>query len=81
MNAQPRHYLGVDLAWGKKNPTGLAVMDAAGTLVHLSAATDDASILAVASRYVGGVRNGHGADQPEKQRCGHHLQGISRAMY
>ena len=30
------HFIGVDLAWGERKPTGLAVLDDAGRLVHLS---------------------------------------------
>jgi predicted RNase H-like nuclease len=28
------HFVGVDLAWGVKNPTGLAILDDDGRLVH-----------------------------------------------
>ena len=31
------HFIGVDLAWGDRKPTGLAVLDAEGCLVHVSA--------------------------------------------
>jgi predicted RNase H-like nuclease len=48
------HYVGLDLAWGQKNPTGLAVLDASGRLLHVSAHGDDASILATLSGYVTG---------------------------
>ena len=35
-------YLGIDLAWGEKNPTGVAVLDEGGRLQHVSAVrTDD----------------------------------------
>ncbi|WP_426563273.1 DUF429 domain-containing protein [Angustibacter sp. McL0619] len=40
------HHVGIDLAWGEKRSTGLAVLDAEGRLVHVSAATDDDSIVA-----------------------------------
>ncbi|MGJ9412585.1 DUF429 domain-containing protein [Aeromicrobium sp. CF4.19] len=39
------HFVGLDLAWGEKKPSGLAVLDDAGRLVHLSAVGDDAAIL------------------------------------
>ena len=43
------HVVGVDLAWGERKPTGLAVLDAAGRLVHVSTArTDDEIVAAVA---------------------------------
>jgi predicted RNase H-like nuclease/ppGpp synthetase/RelA/SpoT-type nucleotidyltranferase len=48
------HYIGVDLAWGEVKPTGLAVLDGAGRLLHVSAATDDDSILDALAPYVGG---------------------------
>ncbi|WP_167097510.1 DUF429 domain-containing protein [Mycobacterium sp. DL592] len=48
------HYVGVDLAWGQRNPTGLAVLDAAGALVHVSAAGDDDDVLAQLAPYVAG---------------------------
>ena len=34
------HFVGVDLAWGQRNPTGVAVVDDRGGLVHVSAAAD-----------------------------------------
>ncbi len=38
-------HIGVDLAWGVKRPTGLAVVDDAGRLVHVSAVRTDSEIL------------------------------------
>ncbi|KWX66574.1 bifunctional ribonuclease/(p)ppGpp synthase [Mycobacterium sp. NAZ190054] len=38
------HFVGLDLAWGEKNQTGVAVVDAAGRLLHVGAAHDDGSI-------------------------------------
>ncbi|GAA4288537.1 DUF429 domain-containing protein [Georgenia daeguensis] len=40
------HYIGIDLAWGEVRPTGLAVVDDGGRLVHLSAHDTDESIVA-----------------------------------
>jgi predicted RNase H-like nuclease/ppGpp synthetase/RelA/SpoT-type nucleotidyltranferase len=48
------HFVGVDLAWGERRPTGLAVLDADGHLVHLSAQTTDESILTALAPFVGG---------------------------
>jgi predicted RNase H-like nuclease/ppGpp synthetase/RelA/SpoT-type nucleotidyltranferase len=48
------HFLGLDLAWGERKPTGVAVLDDEGGLVHVSAQTDDASIVAAVSRFVEG---------------------------
>ncbi|OBI85645.1 DUF429 domain-containing protein [Mycobacterium sp. 1245805.9] len=48
------YFAGVDLAWGGRKPTGVAVVDAAGHLVHLGAARDDADVLAALAPYVGG---------------------------
>jgi predicted RNase H-like nuclease len=40
------HFIGLDLAWGQNNPTGVAVVDPGGGLVHVGAAVDDDSIAA-----------------------------------
>ncbi|WP_448070607.1 DUF429 domain-containing protein [Georgenia yuyongxinii] len=45
------HYVGIDLAWGERSPTGLAVLDAGGRLVHLSAESTDESILSALAPY------------------------------
>lgn len=39
-------YLGIDLAWGTRQPTGLAVLDSSGRLVHLDAVRTDEEIKA-----------------------------------
>ncbi len=39
-------FIGLDLAWGARNPTGVAVVDDGGELVHVGVAGDDESILA-----------------------------------
>jgi predicted RNase H-like nuclease/ppGpp synthetase/RelA/SpoT-type nucleotidyltranferase len=46
------YFVGLDLAWGERNPTGVAVVDDEGALVQVSAQTDDASILAAIRPYV-----------------------------
>jgi predicted RNase H-like nuclease len=48
------HFVGLDLAWGEKNHTGVAVVDAAGRLLHVGAAHDDAGIAEVVQPYVTG---------------------------
>ena len=48
------HFVGVDLAWGVKNPTGLAVLDDDGRLVHVSAVRTDDEIVAALAPYVEG---------------------------
>jgi len=48
------YFAGVDLAWGGRNPTGVAVVDAAGRLVHVGAVRDDAAILAALRPYARG---------------------------
>jgi predicted RNase H-like nuclease/ppGpp synthetase/RelA/SpoT-type nucleotidyltranferase len=48
------HFVGVDLAWGEKRPTGLAVLDPSGRLTHLSAQSTDKTIVAALSPYVDG---------------------------
>ena len=46
------YFVGVDLAWGERRPTGLAVLDDAGRLVHASAASDDDEIVSALEPYV-----------------------------
>jgi predicted RNase H-like nuclease/ppGpp synthetase/RelA/SpoT-type nucleotidyltranferase len=48
------HYVGVDLAWGQQRPTGLAVLDDRGRLVHVSMEGDDDSIVTALEPYVAG---------------------------
>ncbi|GAB7141490.1 DUF429 domain-containing protein [Mycobacterium riyadhense] len=48
------YFVGVDLAWAGRNPTGIAVVDADGSLVHIGAARDDADVLAALRPYVQG---------------------------
>ena len=48
------HYVGVDLAWGERKPTGLAVLDADGRLVHVSAARTDEEIVAALAPFTRG---------------------------
>ena len=47
-------HIGVDLAWGLKRDTGVAVLDDAGRLVHISAVRTDEEILAALAPYVEG---------------------------
>jgi predicted RNase H-like nuclease/ppGpp synthetase/RelA/SpoT-type nucleotidyltranferase len=47
-------YLGIDLAWGEKNPTGIAVLDDSCRLLRLSAVTTDAAIEATVAAYADG---------------------------
>ncbi len=46
------HFVGVDLAWGDRKPTGLAVLDGEGLLLHVSAASTDDAIVAALAPYV-----------------------------
>jgi predicted RNase H-like nuclease len=48
------HFVGLDLAWGEKNKTGVAVIDADGRLLHVGAAHDDGSIEDAIEPYVSG---------------------------
>ena len=48
------HFVGVDLAWGEVQPTGVAVLDDDGRLVHVSAQTDDESVVTALAPYVSG---------------------------
>ncbi len=47
-------FVGVDLAWGDRRPTGLAVLDEDGYLQHVSAADTDEAIVATLEPYVEG---------------------------
>ena len=46
------HFVGLDLAWGERNDTGVAVVDSDGRLRYVGAAHDDASIEAAVEPYV-----------------------------
>ncbi|MBC7276223.1 DUF429 domain-containing protein [Nocardioides sp.] len=46
------YFLGVDLAWGVRRPTGLAVLDEDGQLVHVAAVKTDDEIVAALEPYV-----------------------------
>jgi len=46
------YFVGVDLAWGERKPTGLAALDDTGRLVHVSAAQDDDEIVEALKPYV-----------------------------
>ncbi len=46
------HFIGVDLAWGLKQPTGLAVLDEHARLLHVSAVRTDEEIEAELAAYV-----------------------------
>nr|NLI50761.1 DUF429 domain-containing protein [Propionibacterium sp.] len=47
-------FVGIDLAWGERAASGLAVLDEAGALVHLARATTDEAIVAELADYVAG---------------------------
>lgn len=46
------YFVGLDLAWGERKPTGVAVVDDDGRLVYVGVAQDDASIRAAIGPYV-----------------------------
>jgi predicted RNase H-like nuclease len=46
------HFVGLDLAWGEKNHTGVAAIDSDGRLLHIGMARDDASIEDAVAPYV-----------------------------
>jgi predicted RNase H-like nuclease/ppGpp synthetase/RelA/SpoT-type nucleotidyltranferase len=48
------HHVGLDLAWGERQPTGVAVLDDEGRLIHLAAARTDDDIAAQVAAYVDG---------------------------
>ncbi|KQT91980.1 GTP pyrophosphokinase [Marmoricola sp. Leaf446] len=47
-------HIGVDLAWGRRQPTGVAVLDNEGRLVQLAAVRTDEEILALLAPYADG---------------------------
>jgi predicted RNase H-like nuclease len=47
-------FVGVDLAWAGRNPTGIAVLDPDGRLVRIGATRDDADVLAAIKPYTQG---------------------------
>ncbi len=47
-------FVGIDLAWGERQPTGLAVLDAEARLTHVEAVRTDEEITATLARYVNG---------------------------
>ena len=48
------YYVGVDLAWGQRSPTGVAVVDATGALCRVGVAGGDDDVLTVVAPYVAG---------------------------
>jgi predicted RNase H-like nuclease len=72
------HFVGIDLAWGDRKPTGLAVLDEDGNLVHISTVRTDEEVLAHLAPFVEGdcvvgidaplvVKNATGSRPAEKQ--------------
>ena len=48
------HFVGLDLAWGTRRPTGVAVLDDDGRLLTVGAVHDDEEILAALAEHVAG---------------------------
>src|SRR5215210_3985075 len=48
------HFVGVDLAWGERKPTGLAVLDDEGHLLHVSAVRTDDEVVGTLAPYTAG---------------------------
>ena len=48
------YFVGVDLAWGERNPTGVAAVDTDGVLRHVGAAGSDDDVLAQLEPFVDG---------------------------
>ncbi len=72
------YYIGVDLAWGERNRTGIAVIDAEARLLHLASVVSDEQIDAELAPYVAGdclvavdapliVRNATGSRTAERE--------------
>ncbi|MGL5825439.1 MAG: DUF429 domain-containing protein [Nocardioides sp.] len=47
-------YIGIDLAWGQRKPTGVAVLDQTGRLVALTSVRTDAEVIAELAEYAPG---------------------------
>jgi predicted RNase H-like nuclease len=47
------YFVGLDLAWGEKNQTGVAAIDSDGRLLHVGAGQDDASIIDAVAPFTG----------------------------
>jgi predicted RNase H-like nuclease/ppGpp synthetase/RelA/SpoT-type nucleotidyltranferase len=48
------HHIGIDLAWGERRPTGVAVLDEDGRLVHVATVTTDDEIVESLAAYTDG---------------------------
>ncbi|OBI60457.1 GTP pyrophosphokinase [Mycolicibacterium fortuitum] len=48
------YFVGLDLAWGEKNQTGVAVIDSGGRVLHVGVAQDDDDIGAAIEPYISG---------------------------
>jgi predicted RNase H-like nuclease/ppGpp synthetase/RelA/SpoT-type nucleotidyltranferase len=48
------HHIGIDLAWGERRPTGVAVLDGDGRLVHVATVTTDDEIVQTLAPYTDG---------------------------
>lgn len=48
------YFVGLDLAWGERSPTGVAVADETGRLRHLGVGRDDSDLVAQLEPYVAG---------------------------
>ncbi|MFA6299687.1 MAG: DUF429 domain-containing protein, partial [Nocardioides sp.] len=46
------HYVGIDLAWGERQPTGVAVLDDDARLMSIAAVRSDEEIAAALAPYV-----------------------------
>lgn len=54
MSRRRPRYVGIDLAWGHRRPTGVAVLDGRGRLLHVSAQRTDEQIEAALAEHVAG---------------------------
>ncbi len=48
------HHIGIDLAWGERRPTGVAVLDESGRLVHVATVGSDDEIVESLAAYTDG---------------------------
>jgi predicted RNase H-like nuclease len=53
-HSKQMYFVGVDLAWGERSPTGVAALNADGVFARLGAVRDDADITAALRPYLHG---------------------------
>ncbi len=80
MNVSAPRFIGLDLAWSARNPSGLAVVDATGNVLEATVATlDDAALLAWVRERLAGTTV-IGIDMPTIVRNASGIRACERAL-